>query len=222
MPATSRSGRALAPPLVGRSRRLALEVDDHHIVLHDQHLAEVVVAVDARLDGPERGSTSASIARQARVTAPAEQRRASSRRLGNLVRPSATACKGALGHARARRPPPRATSSRVDRLHARRPGRPVGVAKASVQLGRAPAEIARRSDGSPRASPRALGISVRQQQPRRRARASTVSTDQRPAHRPGCARSACRMASAVGVPSGATCSIEPSSGRGVGETAPPR
>ena len=53
MPATSRSGAALEPALRQRPPGLALEVDDHEVVAGPQHLAEVVVAVDARC-----GSTS--------------------------------------------------------------------------------------------------------------------------------------------------------------------
>ena len=49
-----RPHRAAASVLPRRSsvgpRRLALEIDDHHVVLGDQHLPEVVIAVDARLD----------------------------------------------------------------------------------------------------------------------------------------------------------------------------
>ena len=48
MPATSRSGDA-SPALLERPRGLAFEVDDQEVVLRDQHLAEVVVAVAADL-----------------------------------------------------------------------------------------------------------------------------------------------------------------------------
>ena len=39
-----------------RARRLALEVDDHQVILDDEHLAKVVVAVNARL-GARRGQS---------------------------------------------------------------------------------------------------------------------------------------------------------------------
>ena len=42
--------RMLAPALGERPRRLALEVDDHEVVVGEQHLAEVIVAVVARLE----------------------------------------------------------------------------------------------------------------------------------------------------------------------------
>ena len=51
MPAASRSGQRLMRRVDERARRLALEVDDHEVGAAPQHLAQVVVAVDA---GPER------------------------------------------------------------------------------------------------------------------------------------------------------------------------
>ena len=47
MPATSRSGERLQPPLGQRPRRLALEVEDHPAAVGEHGLAEVVVAVGA-------------------------------------------------------------------------------------------------------------------------------------------------------------------------------
>ena len=47
MPATSRSGERLQPPLGQRPRRLALEVEDHPAAVGEHRLAEVVVAVRA-------------------------------------------------------------------------------------------------------------------------------------------------------------------------------
>src|SRR5688572_17862501 len=41
---------SLLPPLVERALRLALKVDDHDVVLGDQHLAKMKVAMDARLE----------------------------------------------------------------------------------------------------------------------------------------------------------------------------
>ena len=45
--------RGLSPPLRHAAVRLALEIDDDHIVLGDEHLAEVIVAMDAGLDAVE-------------------------------------------------------------------------------------------------------------------------------------------------------------------------
>ena len=57
MPATSRSGEVFSRRSARFAPRLALEVDDHHVVPGDQDLAEVVVAVDARAKAGRRRSS---------------------------------------------------------------------------------------------------------------------------------------------------------------------
>ena len=61
MPATSLSGDDLARRSAERARRLALEVEDVEVILRDQYLAEVIVAVDPGLDGADVRSVSASM-----------------------------------------------------------------------------------------------------------------------------------------------------------------
>ena len=65
--------RALEPPLAERPRRLALEVDDDEVAAGVEHLAEMVVAVDADARGaPMRSLTSAAVARAELASSPVE------------------------------------------------------------------------------------------------------------------------------------------------------
>ena len=197
MPATSRSAGALLAPLGEVALRLALEVDDHHVVLRDQHLAEMVVAVDARLE--------AGGGMSARRLERAKQRRACGE---ELPRPRARTSSGSAGIARSSVGKARSASSRacVDpardvrarrSARRRRPDRRSATAKAAcsspVRLPSARAEIERIGElglGAPAAAasaaaappPRAAGRRTRRDAARaRRAR--------RPRRRPGCARS---------------------------------
>ncbi len=54
MPATSRSGEAFRRRSSTEPPGLALEVDDHEVADRRQHLAQMIVAVEPRLDGADR------------------------------------------------------------------------------------------------------------------------------------------------------------------------
>ena len=92
--------RGLLAPLGDVAQRLALEVDDHHVVLGDQHLAEMVVAMDAGLQAGggeaaqalERGRRSPGAPRAARAASACDLLRQSRRSLrassSSALRPS--------------------------------------------------------------------------------------------------------------------------------------
>ena len=141
MPATSRSGEVFSRRSASVALRLALEVDDHHVVLGDQHLAEMVVAVDAGLEaGRRRCRAALRGARTSRRALSSSAATSSPRLLRQRRHAPARARRSArFAVARSQRRPSGSTSSLRDRLGGE--GRIVGRRRERrVQLGGAPAE----------------------------------------------------------------------------------
>ena len=142
MPGDVAERRGLVAPLGDAALRLALEVDEVDVVLRHQHLAEMIVAVDARLEARRRRGrpqleTRARIAFRALWSAAASA-------LASPVRPRRAPWRRRRGRAsrRGSRPSPSASTSRSvtgSALKARSLGR---RGEGGMQLGRAAAEHA--------------------------------------------------------------------------------
>ncbi len=125
MPGHVAERRGLAPALGEAAAGLALEVDDRHVALRDQHLPEVVVAVDARAAAGGRQRRHPREARGQRLAGGEERGD-----VGGQLRRQAVARLAEPRRRRRRAPaPPRATTRRAGRRRSarrRRPGRRSG------------------------------------------------------------------------------------------------
>ena len=108
MPATSRSGDCFCRRSASGARGLALEIDDHEVVLRDQHLAEVVVAVAAGLQRRRRPAAPSVVDAREQALALREQR------LRLVARAARAACRDAARSSVERA----AASSRARAFHA--------------------------------------------------------------------------------------------------------
>ena len=201
MPATSVSGEPLARRSSSGRERLALEVEDHDVALGDQHLAQAVVAVEARLgQALAAAAVLAAISLRLAAAAPAPRR---SRRSGprRRRRSCSRAAKPRCGLGARCGQPARPDRPAVPARRAKA-GSSVGVARARCssavrrpsRLGHGEVELVQLS----RRRPAALrGCAAPPRAPGRGDRASTAS------RRPGWRRRRKRRPVPSAVPSGA-------------------
>ena len=129
----------LGAPLRQRPGRLALEVDDVGVARRHQHLAEMEIAMDARLQRA-RGGRRQPVDRGEQCRAPIRQdgRRRRSLRVGPLSSPRPVP--PAPPRAASRTPSDQAAISAAVAFSGAKAGLSVGIAKYGMQFGEAPAD----------------------------------------------------------------------------------